>query len=91
METMRYIKIAPEQKIILKAKRGVTPTQAIWEAIKFCQEHNTKECDLVYEGFTFGIEPDSDINQLVGDYWHWYQSPKVNDEAEVIGHDEESE
>ena len=68
---MYYIELEKDQQIKLVAKKGATPTQAIHTAIEFCKEHKTCQCDLEYFGFTFGIEPDSDINQLVADYSYW--------------------
>lgn len=68
---MNYIEVEKDQQINLVAKKGATPTQAIHTAIEFCKEHQTSQCDLDYLGFTFGIEPDSDINQLVADYSYW--------------------
>jgi hypothetical protein len=68
---MNYIEIEKEQQINLVAKKGATPTQAIHTAIEFCKEHKISQCDLEYFGFTFGIEPDSDINQLVSEYSYW--------------------
>ena len=68
---MDYIEIYKHQRINLDAKDGATPTQAINSAIEFCKEHEVKECDLYYFGFTFGIEQDSDINKLVSYYKYW--------------------
>lgn len=68
---MRYIEIKPRQRIEMNAMTGATPTQAIAEAIFFCISNATEQCDLHYNGFTFGIEPDSDINQLVAEYRAW--------------------
>ena len=68
---MNYIEIEKDQQINLVAKKGSTPTQAIHTAIEFCKEHKTSQCYLGYFGFTFGIEPDSDINQLVAEYSYW--------------------
>ena len=68
---MNYIELEKDQQINLVAKKGATPTQAIHTAIEFCKEHKTNQCDLEYFGFTFGIEPDSDINQLVAEYGYW--------------------
>lgn len=68
---MNYIEIEKNQEINLVAKKGATPTQAIHTAIEFCKEHETNQCDLNYFGYTFGIETDSDINQLVSDYSYW--------------------
>ena len=68
---MNYIEIEKEQQINLVAKKGATPTQAILTAIEFCKEYKPSQCDLEYFGFTFGIEPDSDINQLVSEYSYW--------------------
>lgn len=68
---MNYIELEKDQQINLVAKKGATPTQAIHTAIKFCKKHKTSQCDLEYFGFTFGIEPDSDINQLVSEYSYW--------------------
>ena len=68
---MNYIEIEKAQQINKKKKKGATPTQAIHTAIEFCKEHKTSQCDLEYFGFTFGSEPDSDINQLVSEYSYW--------------------
>jgi hypothetical protein len=68
---MKYIEIKPRQHIALNAMPGSTPTQAIVEAIWFCIANKTEQCDLHYNGFTFGIDPDSDINQLVAEYRAW--------------------
>lgn len=68
---MRYIEIKHGQRIELNARDGVTPTQALVDAVAFCITHKTEQCDLHYNGFTFGIEPDSDINQLVAEYRAW--------------------
>lgn len=68
---MNYIEIYKHQRINLDAKDGATPTQAIQDAIDFCKEHEVKECDLYYLGFTFRIEHDSNINKLVADYMYW--------------------
>ena len=68
---MNYIELEKDQKINLVAKKGATPTQAIRTAIMFCNEHKTSQCYLEYFGFTFGIDPDSDINQLVAEYSNW--------------------
>lgn len=68
---MTYIEIEPNQAINLMAKRGATVTQALHEAINFCRNHSTEQCDLYYQGFTFGIEPDSDIAGKVKEYADW--------------------
>lgn len=68
---MTYIEIEPNQTINLMAKRGATVSQALHEAIEFSTKHKTDQCDLYYQGFTFGIEPDSDINGKVKEYENW--------------------
>lgn len=67
-EAMQKIKIHPGQSIVLEADSDVTPTQALVAAIYFSTENQTKECTLLYHGYAFDIEPDSDINTKVRDY-----------------------
>lgn len=71
MESLTHIALMPGQHIELRAKRGTTPAQAIAEAIDFCKTNHTSQCDLLYHGFMFGIEPDSDVNQLVAEFRAW--------------------
>lgn len=75
---MLHIKIKPHQKIVLQGKFGSFAKEAIVEAINFCKENKFSECDLEYFGFTMGIEPDSDIEQLTKECNIWHLTKKNN-------------
>ncbi|MCL6100997.1 MAG: hypothetical protein M1292_00680 [Bacteroidetes bacterium] len=70
---MQHIKISPDQEIELRAIEGSTPAEAIQAAIEFVKNNSLKSADLDYFGYLFGIEPDSNIDELVSDY-NYYRS-----------------
>ena len=68
---MNYIEIEKDQQINLVAKKGATPTQAIYTAIEFCKEHGIIGTTIDYNGFTMYVDSESDLNQLVNEYSYW--------------------
>lgn len=80
---MQYIQFKPMQSILLIEKGNATPTQALNEAIEFVKANNLKEADLDYHGFTFDIEPTSDIREKMADYN--YYLPQKTVKATVNG------
>lgn len=68
---MRNIRIAHNQDINLEALPDTTPAQAIYEAIAFKSLNNCGQVDLSINGFTIGIELDSDIHSLAKEYHEW--------------------
>lgn len=68
---MNYISICPDQYLCLEAKKDATLTQALHEAVEFAKQFKTLQCDLYYNGFTFDIEPESDIKKKIKEYNEW--------------------
>jgi hypothetical protein len=68
---MQYLNYAPQTAVYFTPKKGTTVAQALNEAIEFVKAHHIKNCELYYNGFCFGIEANSNINELVSDYVNW--------------------
>lgn len=68
---MQHIQFKPMQCIKLRERGAATPSQALNEAISFVDAHGLKEAELDYHGYTFLIEPGSDIRTKLADYQHY--------------------
>ncbi len=69
---LNYVRLAPQQHVELEPREGATPNQAVISAYFYCKRYNMT-VDLHYNGFVFGIDAGSDINQLLSDYRYWLQ------------------
>lgn len=54
---MKNIFIGSDSHIELRAKDGVSVEDALRESIELCRQEGWNDCSLVYNGFTFDIEP----------------------------------
>jgi hypothetical protein len=74
---MDYIKISEKQHVRLEPKKDIPVAAALAEAIVVCGKYKI-EADLEYNGFTFGIDADSDWTQLIREYRHWLREQNKN-------------
>ncbi|MDF1547157.1 MAG: hypothetical protein P1P88_05010 [Bacteroidales bacterium] len=71
---MNNLKFRKDTLVCFEGKNDVMG--ALTEAKQFILDNDLDGCDLEFNNFTFGIVPDSDLNEDLEDYKHWLQCKK---------------
>ena len=75
MITIRGIKFKPNQRIEMECEKKETLTLSLYYAIELCKAHDI-EIDLYRNGFLFGLDKESDLNDMVKQYVNWERMQK---------------
>ena len=83
---MNYVQLTPGQTVQVMPKRDATPAQAILSTMEFVKAASLECAELLYDGFTMGVYPDSDHVQLLTEYKWWKENPqkRIDNDGHIL-------
>jgi hypothetical protein len=65
---MKHLTFAPDTLVTFHGNSLSGLCETLTEAKKFVTDNNLAECDVIIDGFSFNIEPHSDIKEKMSEY-----------------------